>query len=241
MQATPHTYDDVMLGANRIALGKAMHTGMVTWALKKELRSGVASPILLTGPDATGLALMNEALARQFRDAVLDALTMEDYEPGEKVLYADSRFVAIGGTTGIDSGGTHASEFFAAQTWNLRNGDTVDWEGMMRPAPAGSIDLSRTDVFSATVLRELQRAARRDDEDCLLAAARIMECDERACTNVLRSRQRTGWQMFPTREGLAVAPDVYSETERGCRGETVVVPWREVRRGLKEPSDLLPK
>ena len=36
-------------------------------------------------------------------------------------------------------------------------------------------------------------------------------------------------------EGLAVAPDVYPEANRGCRGETVIVPWESVRETLLKP------
>jgi hypothetical protein len=241
LQATTRSYNDVLLSANRTVIGKPMRTGTVGWALKKELRSGVALPVLLTGPDPAGLARINAALAKQFEAAVVDALTMEDYEPDEKVLYADERMVAIGGTTGFDGGGAHPSEFFSAATWDLRTGDAIDWEALMRPAADGAVDLSRSGSFLAAVLRELQRAAKDDDGGCLSGATETMQCNERVCADVPRVEGRTGWQMYPTPQGLAVAPDVYSEAARGCRGETVVVPWRDVRGGLKEPSALLPR
>ena len=241
LQATPHTYDDVLLGANRVAIGKTVRTGTVTWAMKKELRSGIAYPILLSGPDAAALSRINAALAKRFDDAVLDALTMEAYETDEKILYADEHVVALGGKSAEDGGGAHPTGGYSALTWNLHSGEVVDWETLMRAAPDGAVDLARDDLFLAAVLRELQRAADHDDGGCLSSAAAIMQCHDRTCADVPSLKGRTGWPMYPTGKGLAVAPDVYSETERGCRGETVVVPWREVRRGLKEPSDLLPK
>lgn len=40
----------------------------------------------------------------------------------------------------------------------------------------------------------------------------------------------TQWAMYPTADGLAVAPDAYNEAERGCRGEAIVVPWTAANR-----------
>jgi hypothetical protein len=38
------------------------------------------------------------------------------------------------------------------------------------------------------------------------------------------------WVFYPTIEGLAVAPQVYNEAERGCRTESVIVPWADVKK-----------
>ena len=240
LQSSTRSYDEVVLGANRIVVGKATRTGPVTWAMKKEQRSEVALPVLLSGPDAAALARINATMAKRFDEAVLEALSSVDYEPDEKVLYADDRVVAIGGLTAYDGGGAHPSDFFAALTWDLRTGEPVDWEALMRPAPAGPVSLAPRDVFLSSVLRALVRRADTADAECLQDAVQLMKCSDTSCADVPRSRGKTGWAIYPMRTGLAVATDVYPESGRGCRGETVTVPWREVRGALKAPSELLP-
>lgn len=241
LQRTTRGYDEIVLGADRVVTGKSMRFGPVTWAMKKELRSEVAMPVLLSGPDAAALARINATLAKRFDEAVLEALSQIDYEPGDKLLYADDRLVAIGGVTAYDGGGAHPSDYFSASTWDLRTGEPVDWEALMRPAPHNPVPLARRDLLLSAALRALTRAADKTDAECLQDAVQIMQCTASACAAVPGADDgKTGWAMYPTRAGLAVAPDVYPESGRGCRGETVLVPWREVRDALKAPSSLLP-
>ena len=188
LQRTSRSYDEVVLAGNRVTTGKPMRVGPVTWALKKESRSEVAMPVLLSGPDAAALARINATLAKRFDDAVLAALSSIDYEPDEKLLYADERVVAIGGITAYDGGGAHPSNSFSALTWNVRTGEPVDWESLMRPAPANPVPLARRDVFLAAVLRALVRAADKADGECLADAVEIMQCTDTACAD--RAAQR---------------------------------------------------
>ena len=152
------------------------------------------------------------------------------------VLFANERWLAIGGMA-YWSGGAHPSNEYSAYTFDLQTGQEVDWTTILRvndatAGPDTPLDLDRRDLLAAYVLR----AAMADTAGCLSAAAGSegYDCDGDRCRRGPEVKYYF-WPTYPTPEGLAVAPDVYPEANRGCRGETVIVPWASVREMLLAP------
>jgi hypothetical protein len=197
------------------------------------------SIVLLESPDAAARERINRQLRKAIRypDSPADcARHAESCDDGNDidVVFANERFFAVAGSW-YWSGGAHPSNGFGATTFDLLNGETIDWRHILRvtDAPAGSahpLDLRRGDLLASYVLR----AAMQDPDGCLPGVARHYGCAGDACADGPNPEDDT-WIFYPTIDGLAVAPQVYDEAGRGCRAESVVVPWPDVRKTLLRP------
>ena len=150
------------------------------------------------------------------------------------VLFANARLFAIGGSSYI-SGGAHPSSGFDAHTFDLQTGREIDWKDVVRINDASArretpLDLRRRDLLATHVLR----AAMADNEGCLYGVVEYYGCAGDSCARG-PELEYLPWSIYPMSEGLAVAPDVYPEAGRGCRGETVTIPWERVRETLVKP------
>ena len=94
--------------------------------------------------------------------------------------------------------------------------------------------MTRRDLLAALVVRESQKEG---TGECLSGLDEALQCEGERCACGPDVRY-PGWSMFPTPEGLVVAPDFYSEAQRGCRGSTVTIPWKGVRRTMLRPIQM---
>jgi hypothetical protein len=208
----------------------------VAWRIEQVSRKGtrrqydgyVATVQLTQAPNADARNRINAALRARARPDAQEALD----ESKVSVLFGNSRLFAVGFTDYL-SGGAHPTNGFDAVTFDLRTGKPIVWSeivrvadvlpGKLRDLRKAPLDLRRRDVLAAYVLRKAMA-----DPGCVAAVAKVYDCTDDVCAGV-DSAENLYWNIWPTSKGLAVAPDVYSETERGCRGEPVVIPWSDVR------------
>lgn len=213
----------------------------VAWKIVKEKLSGVTGPLLVSGPRPEVVAKVNVDLEARLRDDAASRLAPGEFEVRHTVELASERTFSVSTSTGWDSpGAAHPSNGFNAVTWDLATGEKVDWSRVVRLVDAGApkLDPVRKDLLAAVAFRRILAGPGEDEEGgCLGAALESYGCSEKSCeATSLYPGAPTGvdtWVLFPTEAGLAVAPGAYSEAERGCRGERVVVPWPEVRPALE--------
>lgn len=212
----------------------------VAWKIVKEKLSGVSGPLLVSGPRPEVVAKVNADLEARLRDDAASRLAPGEFEVRHTVELANERTFSVSTSTGWDSpGAAHPSNGFNAVTWDLATGEKVDWSRVVRlvDARAPKLDLARKDLLAAITIRRILSGPGGDEEGgCLGASLESYGCSETTCEAAsLYPGAASGvdtWVLFPTEAGLAVAPGSYSEAERGCRGERVVVPWPEVRPAL---------
>jgi hypothetical protein len=229
------TFTELLLEANQIEIEEGGDTGIVAWQMMRERRTGVVMPRLTKAPEAEAMQRINAVLRQMLNDAVAMSFDMLYYENRQAVKFANPRLFAIAGSVDYDGGGAHPSSGFTAATFDLVTGEQVHWERRLRIATnAPQLDLSREDLLASAVVRAMQRSG----EGCLQTALAAYGCDQRQCTNA--AADELFLQFYPTHEGLAVASGAYTEAERGCRGETAIVPWREVRSAAIDPARPLP-
>ena len=214
--------------------------GGIAWRIVKEKLSGVTGPLLVSGPRPEVVAKVNADLEARLRDDAASQLAPGEFEVRHTVELANARSFSVSTSTGWDSpGAAHPSNGFNAVTWDLATGAKVDWSRIVRlvDGRAPKLDLSRKDLLAAIVIRRILAGPAGDEEGgCLAASLESYGCSETTCeATPLYPGAASGvdtWVLFPTEAGLAVAPGAYSEAERGCRGERVVLPWPEVRPAL---------
>ena len=209
----------------------------ISWKTERRgsgTRALTGSILLLESPNAAARERINQSLKKSLRypDSPAECERHSEHCDGGNdidVTFANERLFAVFGSV-YWSGGAHPTNGIGAVTFDLANGQGVNWWRMVRvtDAPAGKghpIDLRRTDLLASYVLR----AAMEDPDGCLPGVAQYYGCAGDACASGPDSDDIT-WVFYPTIEGLAVAPQVYSEASRGCRTESVVVPWADVRK-----------
>ena len=78
------------------------------------------------------------------------------------------------------------------------------------------------------------------DEACAQKVLEFYNCKGATCSSgeLTGGRVPNAWAIWPTPKGLAVAPDVYAEADRPCRGNEVVLPWGQARNALLRPQAL---
>lgn len=212
----------------------------IAWRIVKEKLSGVTGPFLLSGPRPEVVAKVNVDLEARLRDDAASQLAPGEFEVRHTVELASARTFSVSTSTGWDSpGAAHPSNAFGAVTWDLATGEKVDWSRVVRLVDprAPTLDLARKDLLAAIAIRRILAGPGGDEEGgCLGASLESYGCTESTCeAPSLYPGAASGvdsWVLFPTEAGLAVAPGAYSEAERGCRGERVVVPWPEVGPAL---------
>jgi hypothetical protein len=212
----------------------------VAWRIVKEKLSGVTGPLLVSGPRPEVVAKVNVVLEAKLRDDAASRLAPGEFEVRHTVEFANARTFSV--STAVDwysPGAAHPSNGFNAVTWDLTSGEKVDWSRVVRlvDAKAPKLDLARKDLLAAIAIRRILSGPGRDEEDgCLGTALESYGCSETTCeATSLYPGNASGvdtWVLFPTEAGLAVVPGSYSEAERGCRGQRIVVPWPEVRPAL---------
>jgi hypothetical protein len=212
----------------------------IAWRIVKEKLSGVTGPLLVSGPRPDVVARVNADLEAKLRDDAASRLAPGEYEVRHTVELANTRTFSVSTSTGWDSpGAAHPSNGFNAVTWDLTTGEKVEWSRVVRlvDARAPRLDLARKDLLAAIAIRRIVAGPGGDEEGgCLGASLESYGCSETTCeATSLYPGAPSGvdtWVLFPTEAGLAVVPGSYSEAERGCRGERIVVPWSEVRPAL---------
>lgn len=234
-------YDRLRLSDNRLRVVATKSEGNVAWRVVREERSRVDRPFLTRAPDPAAMGRVNAALEKEFHEEIVTRLGDFQAKSEVSVVFANERLFAI--TTASEVwGGAHSSNGFGSKTFDLRTGDEVRWNEILRvTADEGTgfpLDLRRRDVLAADVLREAVRLKALEDGECLGAAADYYSCAGDTCTARDPILRPSEWTMYPTAKGLAVAVDVYPEAGRGCRGEVLVVPWPLARKALRRPTPL---
>ncbi|MFZ6647656.1 hypothetical protein ACO0LO_18175 [Undibacterium sp. TJN25] len=241
-KATDSTTDrwvEALRVAAPVATGKEEKNGTVRWHIVTDKRSGVHMPLLTVAPNAAAMAKINATLTKYFNEQVSSALYAQarpngDFDEENAVYFANERYFAIGGGAGGYSGGAHPQFGFGVRTYDLQTGDPVEFERFYRVAPATKTAFNvKTDKsLVAQALKQYiteDKAPAGEDNDCWAAVAARYDCKDAQCTG---SNDKSYAQVFPTKEGLGIVLDVYSEAERPCRAEYRTLPWKEANRAL---------
>lgn len=238
-------YDDMQHEDQRRGVAQEARRHGIVW--KTERRGFGANArtgriVLLESPDAAARERINQRLKKSIRypDSTADcARHAESCDDGNDVdvVFANERLFAVAGSS-YWSGGAHPTSGFEAITFDLQSGEEIDWRRivLLNDASAGaahSLDLRRGDLLASYALRR----AMQDQDGCMSTVAGHYRCAGDVCADGPDPEDGT-WILYPTIDGLAVAPQVYSEAERGCRGENVIVPWPDVRKTLLRPMVL---
>jgi hypothetical protein len=230
-------YYDMQHEDRREAVASEARRHGIVWKTERRgsgTRALTGRIVLLESPDPTARGRINQRLKASIGYPDSSAECEKHFESCDDgndidVTFANERLLAVAGSV-YWSGGAHPSNGFGATTYDLASGQEVNWWRIVRvtDAPAGKehpIDLHRTDLLASYVLR----AAMEDPDGCMPAVAQYYGCAGDSCASGPDADDIT-WVFYPTLEGLAVAPQVYSEAARGCRTESVVVPWTDVRK-----------
>ena len=205
----------------------------VRWQVRKDIRSGITMPILTAGVAEPALSQVNGALKESFDQDINEALTAAEYSPNNEVLFANPRFFVVGGgVSAYYMGAAHPLYGFTVTVFDLASGKAVDMKNYFRISDpkAAKIDLRRNDLLDAVALRAFLREAQKETDGempCASTVTTLFGCEKSSCD------QNQGFDsalIYPTDKGLAVTIDAYSEVDRGCRGEGVVLPWSAVRK-----------
>lgn len=224
--------------------------GPVSWQRWTDPRTQVSTPQFTQGASSEVLARINAQLKAQWRERVNESLTAVDHDDELSVVFANPRWLALTYSVGsYHAGAAHPSNAFTATTYDLSSGQPVVWSRWFRftTPQAETLDIQRKDLLAAQVLRALtERVARSDaasgvdDESCIERVIQYYDCRGGRCASpaLTQGQVPADWTLWPTPQGLAVSPNIYSEAERGCRGEHVVLPWKQARQALLRPGSL---
>ncbi|RRS04395.1 hypothetical protein EIP75_10940 [Aquabacterium soli] len=227
--------------------------GPVAWETLSDARSKVAAPQFTRGASPAALQRINDQLKTQWQERIGQALTALDHDDQVDVAFANQRWLALTYSVGFYfAGAAHPSNGFTATTYDLSTGQAVDWSRWFRFTAPGTeaVDFERRDLLAAQALKAFAAqvtalppdvpSATSDQARCARLVLAHYECRGGRCTrgDLTGGRVPDGWQIWPTAPGLAVAPDVYAEVDRGCRGQPVVLPWAQVRASLLRPQAL---
>jgi hypothetical protein len=224
--------------------------GPVSWQQWTDPRTHVSTPQFTQGASGEVLARINQQLKAQWQERVSEALTAVDHDDELRVAFANPRWLALTYSVGsYHAGAAHPTNAFTATTYDLSTGQPVVWSRWFRfttPQPE-TLDIQRKDLLAAQVLRAMtERVAHAgttsevDDESCAERVLQLYDCRGGRCASpaLTQGQVPSDWILWPTPQGLAVSPNVYSEAERGCRGEHVVLPWKQARQALLRPGSL---
>lgn len=224
--------------------------GPVSWQTLVDARSGIATPQFTRGASPTALARINTHLKKTWQERISNALTAIDHEDEVKVVFANQRWLATNHSLGAYfPGAAHPITAFSASTFDLSTGQVLDWGQWFRFTTPQShyIDINRRDLLAAQVLKSLTAlvttGAQNEgtpDDHCAQIVLDHYQCKGGRCASVdlMGGRVPNDWMIWPTQQGLAVAPDIYSEADRACRGNEVVLPWKQARAALLRPQNL---
>lgn len=224
--------------------------GPVSWQQWIDPRTHVSTPQFTQGASSEVLARINTQLKTQWRERVNESLTAVDHDDELRVAFANPRWLALTYSVGsYHAGAAHPTNAFTATTYDLSSGQPVVWSRWFRfttPQPE-PLNIQRQDLLASQVLRAMtERVARPDassevdDESCAERVLQYYDCRGGRCASpaLTQGQIPPDWILWPTPQGLAVSPNVYSESERGCRGEHVVLPWKQARQALLRPRSL---
>ncbi|MEY4427386.1 MAG: hypothetical protein RLZZ182_75, partial [Pseudomonadota bacterium] len=213
--------------------------GPARWLTQLDPRSDVRTVQLTAGGTPQARQRINAQLQQQWGERVRDWLTAVDHTDSLQVVFANPRWVTVTRSYGFYfAGAAHPAGGFEATTFNLRTGQPHRWAPMFRMVgqPGAPLDLQRTDLLPALALkafvaRQADRAGSPDDAACDALVLERYECERGQCraADLTHAPGPQDWLMWPTDQGLAVAPDIYPEAARACRGTHVVLPWAELR------------
>jgi len=224
--------------------------GPVAWQTLVDARSRVSTPQFTRGAAPEVLTRINQQLERQWRERATEALAAVDHDDELAVAFANPRWLALTYSVGFYyAGAAHPSNGFAAQTFDLATGQPVDWRQWFRFTPTGrdTLDVNRKDNLASLVIKaHMARAAQAGgaegtaSEECAQMVVDHYECRGGRCAHpgVTQGQTPSGWALWPTPAGLAVAVDIYPEVARGCRGEAITLPWAQARGALLRPREL---
>ncbi|KWN17605.1 hypothetical protein [Burkholderia ubonensis] len=245
--ATERSYDCLRVeGPTEISARKGTSADRaVTWRFITEKRSGASTPQLTSAPSADAMRTINAELDRVFRETVglaLMARPKGDSSCTPTVAFANTRLFTVDATCYWDwPGAVHPSSGWNTTTYDLATGKPLDWTRTVRFPAAGTETFDFTkgnDVVSLALRRAVDE---RNDKECIDQAFRSFECDDSRCRNQ-GAKKMADWKwsllLSPRKEGLFAAFNAYSEAERNCRGEGVLLPWRDVHALLLAPRTL---
>lgn len=240
-------YQDMQHEAQRRAVATEARRQGIVWKTERRgsgVRGLTGRIVLLESPDAAARKRINQRLTKyiHYADSPADCERhSESCDDGNDldVIFANTRMFAVAGSW-YWSGGAHPSNGFGAITFDLMSGEEINWRHILRVTDApgvgdhtASIDLRRDDLLASYVLRD----AMQKKDGCSEVIAEHYGCAGDVCASGPDPEADT-WIFYPTIDGLAVAPQVYDEAERGCREESIVVPWPDARKTLLRPMRL---
>ncbi|MGU7776409.1 hypothetical protein ACV229_40450 [Burkholderia sp. MR1-5-21] len=217
----------------------------VSWRFVTEKRSGASDPQLMKAPSADAMRIINAALDREFRESV--GFTLMARPKGESsctttVAFTNARLFTVDATCYSDwPGAAHPSNGWKTTTYDLSTGRPLEWVRTIRfpGTRAATFDFIEGNDVVSLALRHA--AGARNAGGCAEEAFRSFECDGSCCRNQgVKDIGDWWWPLLlsPRKEGLFAAFNAYSEAARNCRGEGVLLPWRDVRALLLAPRTL---
>lgn len=252
-EALADPYEQRRLKGIRPQRGPGGQQGHVAWEALSDARTKVSTPQFTRGASPAVLQRINDQLKAQWHDRVSQALTAIDHDDQVDVVFANRRWLATTYSVGFYyAGAAHPSNGFTATTYDLSTGQPVEWPRWFRFTAPGTegVDFERRDLLAAQALKAFAAQvtelppdvppATTDQARCARLVLAHYACRGGRCTSgeLTGGRMPDGWQVWPTAQGLAVAPDVYAEVDRGCRGQAVVLPWGQARASLLRPQAL---
>lgn len=224
--------------------------GPVAWQNLLDARTKLSVPQLTKGASPKVLAVINGQLKKSWQERINNSLTAVDHDDEMAVAFANERWVATTYSLGAYfPGAAHPINTFTANTYDLKTGQAVDWTRWFRftTPQSQSIDINRRDLLASQVLKALTTLVATGvdgggtpDESCAQIVLAHYHCKGGLCASgeLMGGRVPTDWQIWPTPKGLAVSPDIYSEVDRACRGNNVLLPWAQARTALLRPQAL---
>lgn len=252
-EALADPYEQRRLKGTRPQRGPGGQQGPVAWETLSDARTKVATPQFTRGASPAVLQRINGQLKTQWQERIGQALAALDHDDQVDVAFANRRWLALTYSVGFYyAGAAHPSNGFTATTLDLANGQAVDWSRWFRFTAPGtdSVDFERRDLLAAQALKAFAAqvadlppdvpAATADQARCARLVLAHYACQGGRCASgeLTGGRVPEAWQVWPTAQGLAIAPDVYAEVDRGCRGQAVVLPWAQARGALLRPQAL---
>ncbi len=252
-EALSDPYEQRRLKGIRAQRGPGGQQGPVAWEVLSDARTKVTTPQFTRGAPPAVLQRINDQFKAQWHDRVSQALTAIDHDDQVDVVFANRRWLATTYSVGFyHAGAAHPSNGFTATTYDLATGQPVAWARWFRFTAPGTegVDFERRDLLAAQALKAFAAQvtelppdvppATADQARCARLVLAHYACHGGRCNSgeLTSGRMPEGWQIWPTAQGLAVAPDVYAEVDRGCRGQAVVLPWGQARASLLRPQAL---
>ncbi len=239
---TPDRWTEALRVAGPTSTGKEEKSGFVRWHIITDKRSGVHMPVLTAAPNAAAMAKINATLKKDFDEQITSALYAQarpsgDFEEENAVYFANERYFAIGGGAGGYSGGAHPSSGFGVRTYDLQTGSPVEFKHIYKVEPnANTAFNAKTDKsLVAQALKQYldEGNTASDDNDCWARVAERYQCKDAQCT---ATGDNAYPQVFPTKDGLGIVLDIFSEAERPCRDEYRTLSWKDASRALLKPG-----